>query len=85
MTTRHEENPNPIKALREKAGLSRRDLALKASLPYGTLASLEVGRPSHVGVYTQCQLSLVLKVSPERLDRDYKQWRASFAEKGQTP
>lgn len=78
-------NANPVKQLREQAGLSRPDCAVRAKIALNTLHSYESGYVSHIGPISALNLGRVLGCSASDLQTQYTQWRQSLAEERYDP
>jgi len=74
------ESQNPIKRMREAAGLDRATLARAAKIGYSSLDNIENGRLRHLGPISAINLSRALGTDPDTLQQAYSQWRDMPAE-----
>ena len=65
---------NPIKQVREKAGLTRNELSKVAGVGYSTIASLEKGRQNSINENVLQALEQ-LGQEPDKLKAEYEQYR----------
>jgi len=73
---------NPIKRYREAKRLSQTKLAILADIGRSTLAVLETGGPKELSARMAQKLGQVLEVDPERLRKEYAEWRQAVRKGG---